>query len=230
MKGNLRCLLFSLFSGISMFWRTLKWLRRLSFFCSLELYWFFFAFLVLYHNSAKMSKIKTLKDIMISDYNIKYAFQIQLTEELDEIDWDFNQDILNKIVLWKVNRYAYFDNETLKLLNSINKTSKNLDIPLTKKVLEKLLRTKWVQLAMASTILRFKNPHTYQIIDQRVYRIIYGDEMPKSSKKDVSIALYIEYLQKLQETCIKYNIDFSESDRVLYVLDKDINSSVKIKY
>lgn len=177
-----------------------------------------------------MSKIKTLQDIAISDYNIKYAFQVQLTEELDDIDWDFNQDILNKIVLWKVNRYAYFDDETLEFLNSINKISKNLDIALTKKILEKLLNTTWVQLAMASTILRFKNPHIYQIIDQRVYRIIYGDEMPKPSKTDISIALYIEYLQKLQETCRKYNIDFSESDRVLYTLDKEINKSIRIKY
>lgn len=54
--------------------------------------------------------------------------------------------------------------------------------------------------------------------------------MPRTSKSDIAITLYIEYLQKLQETCIKYNIDFSQSDRVLYVLDKEINKSIRIKY
>ena len=41
--------------------------------------------------------------------------------KLDKINIDFNQEILNEIVLWKVNRYAEFENSTLLTLNEINK-------------------------------------------------------------------------------------------------------------
>ena len=83
---------------------------------------------------------------------------------------------------------------------------------------------------MASTILRFKNPYIYQIIDQRVYRVIYGVDMPRVTKTEEAIESYLKYLTRLKTVCKKYEIDFCESDRVLYTLDKEINSGVKIKY
>ena len=83
---------------------------------------------------------------------------------------------------------------------------------------------------MASTILRFKNPKIYQIIDQRVYRVIYGKDMPRVLKVEEAIDFYLEYLTKLKKVCSKYNINFYESDRVLYVLDKEINKTIRIKY
>ena len=83
---------------------------------------------------------------------------------------------------------------------------------------------------MASTILRFKNPSIYQIIDQRVYRVIYGVDMPSVTKKEEAIEFYHKYLTKLKAVCKNYKIDFYESDRILYALDKKINSDVKIKY
>lgn len=84
---------------------------------------------------------------------------------------------------------------------------------------------------MASTILRFKNPNIYQIIDQRVYRFIYGIEMPKYfSSIEKQIDFYIEYLQKLKQVCIEKGIDFNLSDRIIYELDKLHNKEIKIKY
>ena len=106
-----------------------------------------------------------------------------------------------------------------------------LDIELTTEILTKLLNTKGIQLAMASTILRFKNPNIYQIIDQRVYRFVYGVEMPKyfsSIKKQIDF--YIEYLQKLKQVCIEKGIHFNLSDRIIYELDKLHNKEIKIKY
>lgn len=178
--------------------------------------------------------MKTIFDIEITNedlQNVNYKYQLELTSKLDGLDDDFNQEIINEIVLWKVNRYSFLDDETFSVLNKINKVDLVLDIELTTEILTKLLNTKGIQLAMASTILRFKNPNIYQIIDQRVYRFIYGIEMPKYfSSIEKQIDFYIEYLQKLKQVCIEKGIDFNLSDRIIYELDKLHNKEIKIKY
>lgn len=175
--------------------------------------------------------LKTIKDININLENYDYNFQEDLTKDLDLLNWDFDQDLINQIVLWKVNRYAKIDNETLELLNKINKEDDNINETFLTDLLEKLLNTKWIKLPMASTILRFKNPNIFQIIDQRVYRFIYWEELKLSwIKNDKAIKLYLSYIKDLKDVCKKYKIDFSLSDRILYALDKKINKHIKIKY
>ena len=181
------------------------------------------------HNSFEvLSKFDLRKD---------YKYQKELTEELDSIQSDFNQGVLNEIVLWKVNRYAKFTDETIKLLNQIKNDSLEIDEELTVKVLDALLGTSGVRLAMASTILRFKNPHIYQILDQRVFRFISetGKELKESTVKEKQIEMYLDYLKRLKNICFKYKIDFESSDRILYLMDKDLNvekflkESIKVK-
>lgn len=142
--------------------------------------------------------MKTLNEIEITEEHLKlekYNYQPRLTAKLDELNKDFDQEIINQIVLWKVNRFAEIDNETLILINSITQDSENLNENLTTEILENLLTTNGIQLAMASTILRFKNPKIYQIIDQRVYRIIYGETLPKYfSSVEKQISLYLKYI------------------------------------
>lgn len=178
--------------------------------------------------------MKTIFDIEIKKddlLNINYNFQPELTSELDDLNCDFNQEILNQIVLWKVNRYSFLDNEGFSYLNQIKKDDKVLNIEFTTQILTKLLNTKGIQLAMASTILRFKNPNIYQIIDQRVYRFIKGEILPTYfSSIEKQIEFYIEYLQKLKQVCIEKEIDFNVSDRIIYELDKFHNKKVSIKY
>lgn len=178
--------------------------------------------------------MKTIFDIEITNedlQNVNYKYQLELTSKLDGLDDDFNQEIINEIVLWKVNRYSFLDDETFSVLNKINKVDLVLHIELTTEILTKLLNTKGIQLPMASTILRFKNPDIYQIIDQRVYRFVYGIEMPKYfSSIEKQIDFYIEYLQKLKQVCIEKGIDFNLSDRIIYELDKLHNKEIKIKY
>ena len=72
-----------------------------------------------------------------------------------------------------MNRYSLLEESTLNILNKIDKNSSVLDKILTIELLKELLNTKGIKIAIASTILRFKNPNIYQIIDQRVYRFIY---------------------------------------------------------
>ena len=178
-----------------------------------------------------MQEIKTINDFELEELKIdisEYPYQTDLTKKLDVIDSDFNQEIINEIVLWKVNRYALLDSDVLNLINQIKKTDRELNQDwkkITVKILEKLLdqNQKGVRLAMASTILRFKNPYIYQILDQRVYRIIYGKELEEDypKNKEEQIQFYLNYLERLREECSKTKVPFEHSDRILYLIDKD---------
>jgi len=183
--------------------------------------------------------MKTIRDINNEDriINLKevankdFLYQELLTPKLDELNVDFNQEIINEIVLWKVNRYAQIKPSTFDLLNQISKKDTEINAELTKQILLELLdkNTKGVRLAMASTILRFKNPNIYQILDQRVFRQLYKKTYKPHGKVEVKINLYLEYLKDLRNLCQDYNIEFSESDRVLYQYDKIYNPE-KINY
>lgn len=177
-------------------------------------------------------KIKTISTVSEIDSQIEnYSYQDLLTPKLDDLKGDFNQKIINEIVLWKVNRFALIEPETLELLNQIKKEDRVLNIELTRKILVQLLGYKGIRLAMASTILRFKNPNLYQIIDQRVYRFINGEELKYSlSNIEEQINVYLEYLEKLKRDCEGKDIPFSEADRILYMMDKKHNSGKKLKY
>lgn len=161
----------------------------------------------------------------------EFKYQEKLTNKLDKINNDFNQEILNEIVLWKVNRYAEFENSTLLILNEINKSQTEINTELTKEILRELLKTKGVRIAMASTILRFKNPKIYQIIDQRVFRYISenGEELNEGTNIENQIEIYLDYLKRLRKVCSEYKILFEESDRILYLMDKKQNKENKLK-
>lgn len=180
-----------------------------------------------------MENIKTVADEgfeLKEEYN-KYDYQGSLTKQLDEYSEDFDEFQINRIALWKLNRYFRIDKETLDKINQIKPTDVELNKALTLEILDGLLRTDGIRLAMASTILRFKNPYIYQIIDQRVCRILGIDSFTKltSSKKiDEQKKLYLDYLIKLREICDAKKVEFVNADRVFYNADKDINRNVKL--
>jgi len=108
-----------------------------------------------------------------------------------------------------------------------------LNEDLTKDIVTSLLKIKGCALPMASTVLRFKNPNIYQIIDQRVFRIVTGKELrmnKQSQKSELLVGKYIEYLAELRKACQRIDIDFKESDRILFNVDRRINKSIPIKY
>jgi thermostable 8-oxoguanine DNA glycosylase len=178
--------------------------------------------------------MQTINEIVPSKEDIEnamYSYQTVLTAKLDNLDSNFDQNIVNEIVLWKVNRYANIENETLELINKIKKTDIEIDPELTEQILLKLLSKdqKGFRLAMASTVLRFKNPNIYQIIDQRVYRFIYGQELKyKENDLNEQILIYMNYLNKLRQVCNEYSIDYTMADRVFYSMDKIYNSEEKL--
>jgi len=174
-------------------------------------------------------------DFEINCEDFPYKYQEELTDKLDAISSDFNQETINEIVLWKVNRYAELSEESLKLINSIPTTSDKIDINLTKEVLMSLINEHGIQLPMATTILRFRNPKIYQIIDQRVYRFLYPDktlQIPSynsEENKKIQIDLYLKYLVQLRNESMRLSIPFEKADRIFYLLDKKLNKEFKLK-
>lgn len=175
----------------------------------------------------------TINDLPIDEVDTslkEYNYQEKLTGKLKELTGDFTQETINEIVLWKVNRYSELNDETLHLLNQINKEDKKINIDLTKDLLRKLLDTPGIRLPMASTILRFKNPNIYQIIDQRAYRFLMNDDLKTYfSNIERQIEYYLEYLTELRIKCEEKKIPFEIADQVLYQLDKKKNSKHIIK-
>lgn len=188
----------------------------------------------------KQEKIITVDytNFIIKDEFNNFKYQEELTTKLDAYSDNFNQEIINEIVLWKVNRYAKLPDEAFILLNKINinetlltKEQENIARELLSVLLNPL--NKGIQLPMASTILRFKNKNIFQIIDQRVYRVLYGENLslkPYKSQQVVinEIEMYFKYLRDLKEKCNKLNIPFSDSDRILYLADKHYNKSISL--
>lgn len=145
-----------------------------------------------------------------------------------------NRDIINSIVLWKVNRQVNIGNvfqEILDLKMSgyndfCNKEQK------VRAVVANLLNVKGVRIAMASTILRMFYPEVFPIIDQRAYRELYSIEMPSYAKPEEWVESYITYVKDCHEyynkNCIG-QIDFADLDKVLFQIDKDKPGNKNLK-
>ena len=179
--------------------------------------------------------MKSIKDtdFLLEPNDEEFKYQEKLTKKLDKLTNDFDQATLNEIVLWKVNRYAELTPELINELNSIKKSDTTINEALTRTILRGLLGTKGIQLPMASTILRFKNPKIYQIIDQRVFRIIYGKKLhlgynQNNKKSEEQIDIYLMYLNDLKRISIDLDIKFELSDRILFMADKRVNKDISL--
>jgi len=154
--------------------------------------------------------------------------------KVDKSDYRENKDIINEIVLWKMNRRPQVDEkviDTLYGLDCIRTPLEASESELTARVVEMLLLSKGMQLPMASTVLHFYFPDVYPIIDQRAYRELYGEEYPKyTTKVETLVKMYMKYISD----CYKYQqkqcpeVSFAKIDKVLYQMDKE--KGFKVKY
>lgn len=182
----------------------------------------------------QIQDIKEYLDEKLERAKEQYNYQPHLTPALDELtqnlDIDFNDEIILKMVLWKTNRYPTISPDLISAINILRHSYKQED---AKAILRRLLTKKesrGFNLPMASTILRFTCPEQFQIIDQRVYRFITKGvtELKIPYNVEAKINLYFNYLERLRAVCVEYNIPFSESDRLLYQLDKNENKDFSI--
>lgn len=123
----------------------------------------------------------------------------------DRTNYRENVDIINSIVLWKMNRRPQVSEkliEAIYMLKSIKTPIEAAENELTGQVVTELLCSKGMQLPMASTVLHFYYPEVYPIIDQRAYRELYGEEYPKNLFKiEKLVALYVKYMRHVYKYC-----------------------------
>lgn len=175
-------------------------------------------------------RIETKEELCLDDF--KYEYNHHLTKRLDGFKDDFDQGLINMIALWKVNRYPYVPENVLAELNQV-RTDTEI-VQRHERLLQQLLDCKGLQLPMASTFLRFRNPRLFQIIDQHVYRLLTGTELslplfPSEKNKKAICRIYFDYLNLLRAKCKDLEIPFEKADRILYNADKRINKGVKLR-
>ena len=156
-----------------------------------------------------------------------YSYQTELTAKLDAHEGDFTEQTILEVVLWKTNRYPRVSSDLLRLVNDLRQ---NYSQQKAENALRGLLDSPGFDLPMASTLLRFAYPERFQIIDQRVYRLITDgeDKLRIPTKIEDKVVLYFDYLNRLRNICQTHDINFYEADRVLYQLDKEENKFVPI--
>jgi len=164
----------------------------------------------------------------LSEFLNGYKYQPNLTPKLDDLARvNFTPELLNEIVLWKVNRYVSLDADQLGRIDALA-TLKPGEHRAAGPILEDLLGTHGVDLAMASTLLRFRNPSVFQIIDRHAYRALYGRgyKMYSATSPKKKIGVYFDYIDELRRLCDAKGLRFETVDRVLYEFDKKQNGSL----
>jgi len=164
----------------------------------------------------------------LNEFLQKYKYQPTLTAKLDNVEMTrFTQTLVNEIVLWKIDRFVQLTDELLAEIENVKTLShgKHRDAEF---LIHSLLKIRGVDLAMASTILRFRNPTVFQIIDRHAYRAVYGSKLPlySTSPPMKKIGVYFDYLDELIRLCATRNLEFGTVDRILYQFDKDTNGKL----
>ena len=167
-----------------------------------------------------------------------YANYNEITKRINYCDFcneAENADIINSIVLWKINRQVKIENSLIiKIKNLQYDKVKFLDKyeAEIREILKALLEMKGVRIAMASTILKMFKPFAFPIIDQRAYRTIYNNDFPNFFGKDKHVKYIDLYIQYIKD-CYKFNqnncpnIAFDKIDQLLYQIDIENGNKIK---
>jgi thermostable 8-oxoguanine DNA glycosylase len=161
----------------------------------------------------------------LAQYLKRYKHQPDLTARLDSLaDAPFSEETINEIVLWKINRYAQVPKGVRNSLHALRRLSSK-EHTKAEPVLLSLLRCDGVDLAMASTFLRFQNAEVFQIIDRHAYRAAFGKPyaLHSSTPAKTKISTYFMYLDVLHLLAASSGEAFRDLDRILYIFDKERN-------
>jgi hypothetical protein len=164
----------------------------------------------------------------LSEYLKGYKYQPRLTPRLDALpDGPFSQETVNEIVLWKVNRYVELPEHLRRSLCSLRALPARHHRE-AEAVLLSLLNCHGVDLAMASTFLRFQNATVFQIIDRRAYRTVFGERyrVYPATPPHRKVSVYFKYLDSLHSLAQSRGVAFRELDRILYAFDKAHNGAL----
>lgn len=157
-----------------------------------------------------------------------YQYQPELTKRLDKLkSRQLTQTLVNEIVLWKIDRYVAPSGKTMRSLNKLKRLKRG-EHRKAKVAIENLLSESGIGLPMASTLLRFRNPNAFQIIDRHAYRAVYGRKytLTKKSPLKAQMDTYFQYLDYLIVISKRKSVDYKLLDRVLYVFDRKHNGKL----
>jgi len=163
----------------------------------------------------------------------EYSYQRELTVKLDALKpEDLDVKTFYEIVLWKLNRFPSIQADLLDELKEVG-TLEPTQHREAKPVLHKMLKSPGIALPMASTILRFLNSRVFQIIDDRVYRIVHPGKAKYPVKPQkvnqlyltTSSDIYFEYLDELHKLSSE-KLPFEKADRILYELDIKLDNKI----
>jgi len=164
----------------------------------------------------------------LDEFLHEYKYQPNLTARLDTLEMlQFTQGLVNEIVLWKLDRFVQFSDELLRGIESVKGLHPG-EHRNAESLIDSLLIVHGVDLPMASTLLRFRNPSVFQIIDRHAYRAVYGSKFPlySSMSPKRKIGVYFDYIDELITLCGQKKVRFETIDRVLYQFDKDKNGEL----
>jgi hypothetical protein len=139
----------------------------------------------------------------LSEFLSQYSYQNDLTPKLDAIaEVAFTQELVNEIVLWKVNRFVRLSEDLLRKIDAVKGLAPG-EHRNAEALIDSLLRVRGVDLPMATTLLRFRNPSVFQIIDGHAYRAVYRKKFPlhTPSPPQRKIRVYFDYVDELIELC-----------------------------
>jgi hypothetical protein len=132
-----------------------------------------------------------------------------------------DRDIINEMVLWKLDRTVKIDDATLALLGTLAQAvttpGKALKSPIVAECLDRLLdkKNKGIRLPMASTIMHLYCPEALPIVDERAYRQCgFRDWNPGGGSR-----LYLKYLGECTRLAREHRIPMTQIDKVLYQTD-----------
>lgn len=167
-------------------------------------------------------------------YESSEHIEMRLTN-VDDENVREEQDILNEIVLWKINRTVHISESTIELLKSFDYLKTPMDAVYdarVKDLVSKLLLSKGIGMPVASAILHFYYKDIFPIVDQRSYRTLYGKDYPQYTTKNKNqkyIDMYIKYI----EDCYFFNVEkcpdipFNLVDKIFYQIDKEKKNKVR---
>lgn len=137
---------------------------------------------------------------------------------------NISENDLRRVSLWKLNRVLSVDSETLAALNGLSGVQGlELESPLVKDVLERLVLSQGIGFPLASAILKFINPDLFPIIDVRAYRALTGKKPYYST---YSYDSYIKYAKELHNLAKKFDRPLKDIDEQLYCFDKVKNGKI----
>lgn len=123
---------------------------------------------------------QTEAEKILSKYNYSWDGIVERIQNASFTNEQENADIINSIVLWKINRQVTIDNALIMNIRNFSKKltsikdiiGNNGNKDELKKLLTEMLKCHGIRIAMASTILKMFNPNVFPIIDQRAYRAV----------------------------------------------------------